>query len=228
MSDQKQLPPAHPRAVIFDFDGTLADSFEAITASVNFVANSYGLPGWTKAEIKPKVGWGLPHLMSVLFPHHDVQQSVTLYREHHATVLRSGTKLLPGVTDTLALLKHQGQQLAVCSNKAVSFTRQLLGILGISSYFTHVLGPEDVNGHAKPAPDMLREALRRLMVTPAEVLYIGDMEIDVQTARAAGVTVWVVPTGTQSDAALRAAGPDHVFRDMWEVRSVLDHQNIRP
>jgi phosphoglycolate phosphatase-like HAD superfamily hydrolase len=83
-----------------------------------------------------------------------------------------------------------------------------------------VLGPEAVL-HPKPAPDMLLTALERLKLTPNEVLYVGDMTVDIQTARAAGVHVWVVPTGSDERAALEAAHPDRVLRDLYELVEVL-------
>ena len=109
------INPAHPRgdfrAAVFDFDGTLADSFAAITASVNHVCRAYGLPDdWTEAQIRPRVGYGLVHLMEELFPGHDPQRSVAVYREHHPSVMRSGTRLLPGAADTVAELRRRGQR----------------------------------------------------------------------------------------------------------------------
>ena len=78
-------------AALFDFDGTLADSFAAITASTNHVRSSYGLPALPESTVREHVGFGLPQLMVELVPGHDVQDTVDRYREHHATVMFSGT-----------------------------------------------------------------------------------------------------------------------------------------
>ncbi|HZT80101.1 MAG TPA: HAD-IA family hydrolase, partial [Gemmataceae bacterium] len=115
----------------------------------------------------------------------------------------------------------------VCSNKNVEFTRALLDSLGVAPFFDVVLGPSDVP-HPKPAPDMLREALRRLGVAPAEALYIGDMDVDVQTARAAGLPVWVVPTGSADRAALRAARPDRLIEGLGDLAGSLLDTPPRP
>jgi phosphoglycolate phosphatase-like HAD superfamily hydrolase len=86
--------------------------------------------------------------------------------------------------------------------------------------FDVVLGPEDV-ARPKPAPDMLLDALARLGVAGADVLYVGDMTVDVETARAAGVAVWVVPTGSDDIEALRGARPDRLLRDLHELAAAL-------
>ena len=205
-----------PRAALFDFDGTLADSFPAITASVNHVRAARGLPALTEAEVKAHVGRGATALMASVVPGGDVEANLALYRQHHPSVLASGTRLLPGVAETLAALHAAGVGLAVCSNKPVAFTRELVRILGIDHFFAAVLGPEDVPA-PKPAPDMLREALRRLGAKPAEAVYVGDMTIDIATARAAGVPVWVIATGSDSEAKLRAAVPDRVLGRFADV-----------
>jgi phosphoglycolate phosphatase len=128
--------------------------------------------------------------------------------------------LLPGAAAALAALHRAGLRLAVCSNKPVAFTRQLLDYFGLAPFLEMVVGPEDVP-RPKPAPDMLQLVLRRLGVAPAEALYVGDMTVDIATARAAGVTVWVVPTGSEERAALAAARPDRLLRDLNELAALL-------
>ncbi|MBY0457649.1 MAG: HAD-IA family hydrolase [Gemmataceae bacterium] len=184
------------RAALFDFDGTLADSFTAITSSTNHVRHSYGLPALTEAEVRGHVGFGLDKLMADLAPGAPVDEAVARYRKHHKGVMLSETRLMPEVGGTMRTLAGRGLKLAVCSNKRVEFTRELVRALGLADCFAAVLGPDDVGGRAKPDPAMLLEGLSRLGVSPAEAVYVGDMVVDVQTARAAGVPVWLVPTGT--------------------------------
>ncbi len=209
-----------PRAIVLDFDGTLADSYGAITASVNHVRADRGLPPLPEADVRRYVGHGLDHLLARLAPGSDPQENVMLYRAHHPTVMRSGTRLLPGVETTLRSLHERGLRLAVCSNKLRVFTRELLDGLGLGPLIEVVVGPEDV-ARLKPAPDMLLAALNRLGVTPPEALYVGDMLVDIETARAAGVRVWVVATGSETAAALEAAGPDRLLATFAELAEVL-------
>jgi phosphoglycolate phosphatase len=209
------------RAVLFDFDGTLADCYLGITASVNHVRALHGLPPLSVAEVRPDVGHGPAHLLRTTVPEGDPAANVAAYRAHHLTVMRNGTHLMPGAAEALAALKGRGLRLAVCSNKAVAFTRELLAYLGVASYLDAVLGPEDV-ARPKPAPDMLTAALQRLRVAPREALYVGDMCVDVETARAAGVTVWVVPTGSDGAEALARARPDHLLHGLAEVPELIE------
>ena len=198
------------RAALFDFDGTLADSFTAITASTNHVRESYGLPALPESVVRQYVGFGLPNLMQTLLPDAPTDEAVARYRAHHPSVMFSGTKLFPGVADTLHELRRRGLKLAVCSNKAVAFTKQLVESLGLLGVFDAVLGPDDV-GVPKPDPAMLNEAVRRLGVTKSETVYVGDMAIDVHTAQRAGIAVWLVPGGAAGLESAAAAGPARVL-----------------
>lgn len=209
------------RAVLFDFDGTLADSFAPITASTNHVRARFGLPEIPESEVREYVGLGLKNLMESLVPNADVEDAVALYREHHATVMRTQTTLMPGVASTIPELSRRGLKLAVCSNKRVEFTRELVGVLGLGSYFAAVLGPDDVDGRAKPDPAMLHEALRQLGSSASESVYIGDMAVDVHTAQAAGIPVWLVPGGATGRESAADAGPDKVLTGFTELLELL-------
>jgi phosphoglycolate phosphatase-like HAD superfamily hydrolase len=91
----------------------------------------------------------------------------------------------------------------------------------VADFFQVVLGPEDV-ARPKPAPDMLTEALKRLGVSSGQALYVGDMVVDIETARAAGVRVLVVPTGSEDRQALDDAKPDRLLRDLSEILELLE------
>jgi len=208
------------RAALFDFDGTLADSFAAITASTNHVRRRYGLPDLPEQEIRRYVGLGLTNLMETLVPNAPPAAAVAAYREHHPTVMVTGTRLMPGVAETLLALRGRGVRMAVCSNKAVQFTRRLVDALGLAADFEAVLGPEDV-GAPKPDPSMLLEAARRLGIPKAETVYVGDMAVDVHTARAADITVWLVPGGAAGQESATAAGPDRVLTGFKELVELI-------
>jgi phosphoglycolate phosphatase len=204
------------RVVLFDFDGTLADSYDAIAASVNHVRERYGLLPLPVVEVRRYVGRGVEYLLARTVPGGDPARDAKLYRAHHPHVMRRLTRLMPGAGRLLDRLRGLGMHLGVCSNKPLEFTCSLLESLGIASRFDAVLGPEDVP-RPKPAPDMIIIGLDRLGAAPAEALYVGDMTIDVTTARAAGVAVWALATGSDTRAALEAAGPDRLFKNLDEL-----------
>ena len=213
--------PARPAdAVLFDLDGTLIDSFDAIAASVNHVRSLNGLPPLSVAEVTRHVGRGATQLLRDTVGVGDPKANTEAYREHHPTVIRAGTRWLPGALEMLRALKGLGIKLGICSNKPVAFTRIILEGDTFGPLFDVVLGPEDAGRH-KPAPDILLVAMKRLGITAAETLYVGDMGIDIQTARAAGIRVWVVPTGSDTVETLDAAGPDRRLRDLDELREAF-------
>jgi phosphoglycolate phosphatase len=207
-------------AVLFDFDGTLGDSYPAIAASVNHVRGLHGLPPLPEDEVRRHVGRGPAYLLEHTVGRGDVRADIAAYKKHHPSVLHSGTRLMPGAAEAVRALHGAGLRLAVCSNKPVAFTRELLDYFGLAGCFDVVLGPEDVP-RPKPAPDMLRAALKRLGVSPGRALYVGDMSVDVQTARAAGVRVWAVPTGSEAPEAVARAGPDRLLHDLGELPALL-------
>jgi phosphoglycolate phosphatase len=209
------------KAALFDFDGTLADSFAAITASANHVRDSYGLPALLEADVRQHVGHGLAHLMRTLVPDAPTGEAVARYRAHHRTVMIPETRLMTGVAETIPELARRGLRLGVCSNKRVEFTRQLVEAFGFGPYFACILGPEDVGNRLKPDPAMLLEGLRRLGVSSNDAVFVGDMIVDVQTARAAGVPVWLVPGGATDGAAMANTGADRVLTRFAELLELL-------
>ncbi len=208
------------RAVLFDFDGTLGDSYPAIASSVNHVRALHHLGPLSLDEVRRHVGRGAEYLLAQTVPGGDIAADTAAYRAHHPSVLRSGTRLMPGAAEALETLHRRGLRLGVCSNKPVAFTRELIAYLGVGRWLDVVLGPEDV-ARPKPAPDMLLAALDRLHLAPKEVLYVGDMAVDVETARAAGVPIWIVPTGSDEPETVARAGPDRLLPNLRAVAAAL-------
>lgn len=206
-------------AVVFDLDGTLADSFPAIALSVNHVRARHGLPPLTVEEVKRHVGYGPGYLLNKTVPGFDPEADTAAYREHHPGIMVENTVLLPGAMETLSVLKRRGKRLGLCSNKLRYFSQSLLASLGIAQFFDAILGPEDVV-HPKPAPDMLLEAMKRLGVTATDTLYVGDMTVDLTTGREAGATVWIVPTGSEERPVLERAKPDRLLENLHELATM--------
>jgi phosphoglycolate phosphatase len=94
--------------------------------------------------------------------------------------------------------------------------------LGVAEWFEVVLGPEDVRA-PKPAPDMLLTALARLGLAKEQVLYVGDMTVDIQTARGAGVSIWIVATGSDDRQVLANAQPDRLLDGLPEMVAEFEH-----
>jgi 2-phosphoglycolate phosphatase len=211
------IDPLRPfTAVLFDFDGTLADSYAAIACSVNHVRGQRGMPALSIDEVKGFVGRGPEYLLTHTVPGGKLADDLACYRAHHPGIMLPMTQLLPGAAELVSALHRLGKKIGLCSNKPRLFSQRLLQHLEVANYFDIVLGPEDVP-RPKPAPDMLLCALQRLGLPKERVLYVGDMTVDIQTARSAGVTVWAVATGSEERQALEDAKPDRLLADLPEM-----------
>lgn len=201
------------RGIVFDLDGTLIDSYEAITESLNAALAGLGRPPLDATVVRTMVGRGLETLIArALEPGRAdapaaIAEGVRLFRERYDRVCVPGTRLLPDVAGTLAALQQRGYAMAVATNKPSYFARRLLDALGVGGRLAPIVGPDLVTHH-KPHPEMVHVALQGMGLAPGAALYVGDMEIDVETARAAGVPVVVLPTGSCDAARLRDAGAD--------------------
>ncbi len=165
------------------------------------------------------MGEGPAHLLGETVGIGDLAQNVKLYRAHHPKIMKEKTFLLPGARSTLETLEAS-YRLGICSNKPVVYTRELIRHLNIHHYFEIVLGPGEIRKH-KPDPEILLTAMQRMNLTKEQVLYVGDMTIDIQTARAAGVPVWVLPTGSHSREILEGANPDRILNGLDEIPALL-------
>jgi 2-phosphoglycolate phosphatase len=210
----------HYAAVVFDFDGTLADSYAAIASSVNHVRAQRGMPALSIDEVKRQVGRGADYLLTHTVPGGNLADDLASYRAHHPTVMLTLTHFLPGAAEFLAALHRAGKKIGLCSNKPRLFSQELLQHLGVAAYFDVILGPEDVP-LPKPAPDMLLRSIQRLGLPSEQVLYVGDMLVDIQTARSAGVRVWAVATGSEDRHVLEDARPDRLLADLQEMVAEL-------
>ncbi|MFQ5877786.1 MAG: HAD family hydrolase [Acidobacteriota bacterium] len=211
------------RGIIFDFDGTLIDSYEAIAESLNRVRGSYSLPPFDLNAVRTMVGHGLEHLIERAVSREHVEEGVRLFRETYASICESKSTALPQVRETLEALDRRGYQMAIASNKPSYFARDILRALEMDHLFVEVLGPNDVD-KPKPDPEMIEIIMMRIGLGPEEVVFVGDMPLDVEAARRAGVSVYAIPTGSASRETLLESRPDrllHRFPDLVAILPVL-------
>ncbi|MGA7990549.1 MAG: HAD-IA family hydrolase [Thermoanaerobaculia bacterium] len=212
--------PAPPRAVVFDLDGTLLDSYAAIHECLSLVIAAFGRAAVTPDETRRMVGHGLEALVSRAVGAENVTEGVKIFRARYEEIGPSSSSLLPGADAVTRRLREAGIPLAIASNKPARFSRQILEALGLLSRFAFVAGPDD-GFPPKPAPHMVFMALATLGVKGAESVYVGDMPVDVATARAAGMPVIAIPSGSATEEELRAVSPDLLIRDLNELPVVL-------
>jgi phosphoglycolate phosphatase len=213
--------PLRYRAVLFDLDGTLVDSYNALAESVNFARRQHGLEELSAARIRDFVGDGLERLLQRAFATSSVPRSVTTaFESRYDEICCEESKVLADVESTLAELQKLGVAMAVCTNKPTTFSRKILSFLNLAPYFRDIVGP-DVAGARKPEAQHVLRTLQSTECAPGEALFVGDMPIDVHAARNSGIAVAVVPTGSSSAEQLRASHPDHYLERFSDVLRIV-------
>ncbi len=217
---------SRPRAVLFDFDGTLIDSAPDIHAATNLLLARQGLGPLTLAQVKSMIGHGVRKLVERAYaacgrPLDDAEldaEFATMMEIYfsHLTVL---TRLMPGAREAVDALRADGVALALVTNKPQRFSEAILDHFGLLDAFGAVIGG-DAGYVKKPAPDMLLAALERLGVAAGEAAMIGDSGADVESARAAGLPVVIVEGGYTTVPAAEL-GADAVVASLDEVVSAL-------
>ena len=211
-------------AIVFDLDGTLIDSYDAVTASMNAAREAFGLAPLPREQVVCRVGEPLEALVAELVGD-DVERGVRCFRETYARLFLERSRPLPHAAETLRELAGAGLRLAVASNKPSRFGRRLLEAFSLAPPVEIVLGPES-RMPPKPDPRMIRRALE-LLGTPLEQgLYVGDVPLDLTSAERAGVDVALVATGGADRAALEGrAAP--VFDDLRGLCEWLNGRHPR-
>ena len=214
------------RAIIFDLDGTLVNAYPAVSQSVNYTLKTMGFKPHTHAQIKRAVGWGDRQLMAQFEGEALSDIAITVYRPHHAKAILKpgGVRFLSGAQALLKALHGEGYKLAVASNRPTRFTLLVLHQLNIRRLFDVVLCA-DRAPRPKPYPEILRVILKRLRLSRAEALYVGDMTIDVNTGQRAGVRTIVVTTGSSTRPELKALKPHAIVPRINQLKIILKKES---
>lgn len=177
-------------SVIFDLDGTLIDSVPDIHATADRVMGDMGFAPLARAEVQAFVGKGLPNLVARLLERHGQDPSGALHApttarfEAEYMTAHSLTTVYPGVLAALSQLAARGAALGVCTNKPLAPARAVMEHLGLTPFFPTILGGDSL-ALRKPHPDHLHATARAL--GRSQSVFVGDSEVDAETAHAAGV-----------------------------------------
>jgi phosphoglycolate phosphatase len=215
------LERAKIELAVFDLDGTLVYSDEAISMCFNQALAEMGHPRQSIQSIARLIGLPLLNMFAEFIPQDETEEAVRRYRSHYQTVCIERTTLLDGAMDLLHDLQNGGVQLAVATNKPLGFTRDILQATGIAAFFTEVAGPENVE-LPKPHPAMLEYIMVKLDVSPVRTMYVGDSLTDCYTAKAAEVSMFAVATGAHTQSELATAKPFWLGDSLSELRQFLN------
>ena len=202
------------RLAILDLDGTLVDSREDLYLSVRHALAVLGLPPRSLEEVVSFVGEGAGRLVSrsIAPAENLLEPALAAWRAHYAEHLLDHTRLYPGIAAALASARHP---LAVHTNKPGAMARRILEGLGILGRFATVVGGDEAP--RKPDPAGTLAIMARLGARAEETVLVGDSQVDLDTARAAGVRFVGVGWGFAAPAALAAAGAEVVVREAAQL-----------
>ncbi len=202
--------------VIFDLDGTLIDSYEAIYLSFKYAYEKLGLPPLSYEEVKKAVGLGLGKTFRDLLGEERVAPALSYFFEKYEAVFRTHTRILPDVPQVLNALHTRGIPMAVASNKVGNYSRAIFKHFQLEKFFVVILGEGDVSQN-KPDPEMIYCALGKMAVEKEHAVFVGDSVVDIRTARNIGMRVFAVPTGNTDRSDLEKAGPTYFLDRLLDL-----------
>ena len=191
------IPWSSIRGLVLDLDGTLVDSFEDLREAVNHVRILRHLPPLDRESVMAQVGHGVRHLVRQTTRPEDegqVEEHLRRFLGHYEAHLLVHTRPYPGVPEALARMRAAGVGLAVLTNKPLASARRILEGLGLAPLFQAVRGGDSAPA-MKPDPEALGSLLAETGWKAAEVLLVGDSDVDLETGARAGVPVVRVQTG---------------------------------
>lgn len=216
---ERMLAVWRPAAIVWDLDGTLVESAPDLAAALNALLNEQGQHGHAVERVRPMIGGGVAKLIERGFRAAgaplavaDCEALVPRFMELYGACATRTTRLVPHARAALLHFYHAGVPQAICTNKPLGVTRQILDALDIAGFFQAVVGG-DSTVEKKPHPLPLQTCLAELGVVPAQALMVGDSAADVGAAQAAGVTVVLVPDG-YTGAPAASLGADLVIENL--------------
>lgn len=209
------------KAIIFDLDGTLTDTLYDLMLSTNYALKSMGWPERTLDEVRQFVGNGVRRLMEQAVPadteEEEFEECFQTFQEHYVQHCQDHTALYPGVAELLTELKRRGYKMAIVSNKLQAGVDELYNTF-FKDTIQVAIG-ERKGLRRKPMPDMVDLALSELCVKSEESVYVGDSEVDMATARNAGLPCISVLWGFRDQDYLKEIG---AFRMVATPAEILD------
>ena len=225
MSEQ----PVSFRNVIFDVDGTLLNTIDDLADASNWVCRNHGWPTHTVEEYKQFVGNGIPALLRRLIPGEwytpeGVRQILEEFNPYYDAHKEDKTAPYSGISEMLSQLKAAGVNMAVLSNKAHQFVRPLIERY-FPGTFSRAQGALDgVPG--KPDPILLFRLMVEMGATAEDTLFVGDSNVDIQTAKNAGVSSCGVLWGFRTRLELEEEGAAYLARTPEELKElILGHES---
>lgn len=210
--------------VIFDLDGTLLNTLEDLTDSVNFALSLYDFPCRKMEEVRSFVGNGVARLMELCIPEGidnlAYEKCLGDFRRHYSGNMQNKTDAYEGIMELLRQLSKENYKMAIVSNKFDSAVKELNKEY-FEKYIKLAIG-ESENVSKKPAPDIVFKALEELSSCVDKSVYVGDSEVDVKTAQNSGVICIGVTWGYRNRNVLEQMGANYIIDKPEELLKIID------
>ncbi len=201
------------KTIIFDFDGTLADTRECIIETLNLILERNGFQKAQPKQVHRLIGLTLEQNFEALAKNATPAQIQKMAREYRRTYNRiapAKTRLFRGVKETLEQLKAMGVKTAITTSKGLEGTKRILEATGILPLFDAIIVEARVK-NKKPAPDIVKLAMKKLHAKPQETLVVGDTVWDIEMGKRAGTKTCGITHGNHPRKTLQRAKPDHII-----------------
>ncbi len=212
------------KLLIFDFDGTLADTHELIIQTNQEAMRRMGFPVLEDRVISRTIGLPLEEGILTMFPQLAREDLPAWVKTYRTIFDELKTKIIPGlfphVKETLEALHARGYVLTVASSRLSLSLNDFLRDMGIAPFFSYVLGADNVSA-AKPDPEPVLKTLRDLHFRADEALVVGDMPVDILMGKRAGAFTCGVTYGNSDREALKKAGANHVLDDFGRLPEII-------
>jgi len=210
------------RLIIYDLDGVLVDTSDAICLSFNAALEDAGEAPRGDEEIRAMIGVPLDEMYRRVLPRERwgiIEGCFKRYREVFMDVSLDHARILDGVEATLTHFEDEGLQQCLATNKSTPEAEKILAHLGIDGYFDLIVGYDDVSS-PKPSPEMILLALDAMGVEPHEAVLVEDSPTGLAAGKGAGVSTVAVATGFYDAGVLADSKPDYIIdeiKGLWEI-----------
>lgn len=213
-------------AVIFDLDGTLLNTIDDLADSCNKTLSQLGMPARTIEEVRSFVGNGIARLIELAIPkgkeNPEFEKAVELMKKNYGDNWHNKTRPYDGIMELIRELKNRGIKIGINSNKPDPQVKELANL-----YFSDVVGNDTAVGEKngfkrKPSPDLVNEILSIMNVSRENAVYVGDSEVDIATARNAGIKCISVTWGFRSRQLLEQHGAVFFASTPMEILDLID------
>lgn len=213
------------KLVIFDFDGTLADTKENIILTFQMTMKEMGVEIKSRQECAATIGLTLEDAFKVLYPGMAAEKYILL-RDTYRRIFKENRKILvpglfPEVMETLEELRRRGYLMSIASSRLSPSLQSFLEDMKIAHLFEYAVGGDNVE-HPKPAPDAVLQILRHYNLSAEEAFVVGDMPFDINMATNAGVKSCGVTWGNADAAQLKESGANYVIDKMSQLLEILN------